>query len=502
MHSIQENNITPRAHNLDALRGFAILTMVLSGTLPWGTLPNWMYHAQVPPPDHVFNPNLPGITWVDLVFPFFLFAMGAAFPLALSKKIEQGMSQGKIVLSILSRGLMLAIFAVFVMHIRPYKLNPNPDVITWLAALGGFAILFMVYLKTPGSWPVNLGRLLKITGWIGLILWVRFIKFPNNGSFSFQRNDIILIVLTNMAVFGAMIWLFTRNNMLLRLGIMGFFLAFRLVHTQWDIMNAIGPEAEPVRNIGSVLFIFSENVKNWMIHVWDYSPFSWLYRFSFLKYLLIVIPGTIAGDLTLNWMKTKNSIADQGEKKMKYCVLALLMFLSLIVILAGLQSRQVFTTFLFSSAIALAALFIVRKPVSDTEKYIKSLVLWGSYWLILGLLFEPFEGGIKKDNSTLSYYFITSGLAFYLITLFTILFDIFKKQIGFSVLIRNGRNPMIAYVGMANFIWPVLHLTGIKHLAATVFSAPWTGFIWSVIETSLLAVCVAWLTKKKIFWKT
>jgi len=502
MNSIHQTEINRRAYNLDALRGFAILTMVLSGTVPWGTLPNWMYHAQVPPPDHLFNPNLPGITWVDLVFPFFLFAMGAAFPLALSKRIEQGMSQGKIILSILGRGLMLALFAVFVMHIRPYKLNPDPNAWTWLTALGGFAILFTVFLRTPKSWPVNLGRFLKISGWAGLLLWVIFMKFPDNGSFSLHRNDIILIVLTNMAVFGALIWLFTRNTLLFRLGIMGFFLAFRLVHTQWDIMNAVGSEAEPVRNIGSVLFIFSENVKNWMIHVWDYTPLTWLYRFSFLKYLLIVIPGTIAGDLTLHWMKAKDLGAEKSKCSPNYGVLALLMFLSVIVVLAGLQLRQVLLTFLLSSVIVAAALFIVRKPVSDTEKYIKSLVLWGSYWLILGLLFEPFEGGIKKDNSTLSYYFITSGLAFYLIALFTVLFDIYKKQKWFTVLIRNGRNPMIAYVGMANFIWPVLHLTGIKGVAAAIFSAPWTGFIWSVIETSLLALCVGWLTKKRIFWKT
>lgn len=29
-----------------------------------------MSHAQTPPPDHIFNPEIPGITWVDLVFPF------------------------------------------------------------------------------------------------------------------------------------------------------------------------------------------------------------------------------------------------------------------------------------------------------------------------------------------------------------------------------------------------------------------------------------------------
>ena len=68
-----------RNQSLDTLRGFAILTMVLSGSIAFGdVLPAWMYHAQVPPPDHKFVPTLAGITWVDLVFPFFLFALGNA----------------------------------------------------------------------------------------------------------------------------------------------------------------------------------------------------------------------------------------------------------------------------------------------------------------------------------------------------------------------------------------------------------------------------------------
>lgn len=73
-----------RDTSIDALRGFAILTMILSGSIAYGdVLPAWMFHAQVPPPLHKFNATIPGITWVDLVFPFFLFSMGAAMPLAL-----------------------------------------------------------------------------------------------------------------------------------------------------------------------------------------------------------------------------------------------------------------------------------------------------------------------------------------------------------------------------------------------------------------------------------
>jgi uncharacterized membrane protein len=45
-----------RSHALDALRGLAILAMLLSSEMPFGAnaLPSWMYHAQVPPPTHQF----------------------------------------------------------------------------------------------------------------------------------------------------------------------------------------------------------------------------------------------------------------------------------------------------------------------------------------------------------------------------------------------------------------------------------------------------------------
>ena len=110
-----------RALALDALRGYAIITMVLSATIVTHVLPGWMSHAQTPPPDHVFNPLLPGITWVDLVFPFFLFAMGAAFPFSIRKRAEKGDSKLKLVYEAVKRGIQLTFFAIFIQHFYPHK---------------------------------------------------------------------------------------------------------------------------------------------------------------------------------------------------------------------------------------------------------------------------------------------------------------------------------------------------------------------------------------------
>ena len=66
---------TGRVAAIDILRGLTILGMVLCAQIGWDSgLPGWMFHAQLPPPDYKFSPEVPGITWVDLVFPFFLFS--------------------------------------------------------------------------------------------------------------------------------------------------------------------------------------------------------------------------------------------------------------------------------------------------------------------------------------------------------------------------------------------------------------------------------------------
>ncbi|HLO52557.1 MAG TPA: DUF5009 domain-containing protein, partial [Kamptonema sp.] len=47
--NISTPTVSKRADALDALRGIAVLAMVLSGTIARKTLPAWMYHAQEPP---------------------------------------------------------------------------------------------------------------------------------------------------------------------------------------------------------------------------------------------------------------------------------------------------------------------------------------------------------------------------------------------------------------------------------------------------------------------
>lgn len=71
-----------RALAVDLLRGLAIVGMVLSGYISRNPdLPAWLFHAQLPPPSFAFDPSVPGITWVDLVFPVLPLLDGGCLPL-------------------------------------------------------------------------------------------------------------------------------------------------------------------------------------------------------------------------------------------------------------------------------------------------------------------------------------------------------------------------------------------------------------------------------------
>lgn len=460
---------------LDALRGFAILTMVLSGAVPYGILPSWMYHCQVPPPNHKFDPSIPGITWVDLVFPFFLFCLGAAIPFALQRRMEKGLTQIQAIGVVLKRGFLLFVFAIYQPHFSPFNLKTDPDWLRWVYALVGFGLLFPMMMRLPESLPKVWHWAIRVFGW-GAAIWLvsRFQYKSEPASFSIYRSNIILMLLTVSAVFGSLAWIFTRTNHLLRLGILGFILAHRL---------AGGSEG-------------------WVKWLSDLVSVPKVWHLDYTHYLFIVIPGSIAGDFMLEWLRQKGENEKLTWSRNRYALLAGIGVLLTLVELVGLKGRWIGATVVASVVLTIAALWIVRTPGCETERFLRTLIRWGTYWLLLGLAFEPYEGGIKKDPNTMSYFFVTTGLALFLVVTFTILLDLWKVRFGTHLLVANGQNPMIAYVGMGNLIEPVLNLTGVGPVLEKITPGPWLGTLRGFLLTLLLAWVVAQFTRLKIYWRT
>lgn len=488
----RENPEFKRADALDALRGIAVLAMIFSGIVPFGgALPPWMYHAQLPPPEHTFNPEIPGLTWVDWVFPLFLFSMGAAIPLAQSRRREKGWHGWQIVPSILWRGLSLLAFAVFLQHLRPNILNPALGDLRWWLALSGFLILGLAFGKFP-KWIPNLAqKALNLTGWLLGILLLSQLQYPDGSGFSPTRNDIILVVLANVAVVGALVWWLTRRSVAWRLGVMAWLFALQLSYSE----------------------------AGWVKQVFSLSPNPSLLNFAYWKYLFVVIPGTIIGDGLLRWMKSSQAVLPAenvmetlqvtppddeatGWQSWQYLTLAFLGITLSLVLLVGLQARWVWQTTAVTAILGALLLRLVRSPLDATERLLATCGRWGLYWMLLGLAFEPYEGGIKKDPATLSYLFVTVGMSALLLAALFVVSEVFRQNWTLYLFVATGRNPLVGYVGYANLLLPILTLTGWRETINDFTMSPMRGVMRAAVYTLIVALMATGMTRLRWFWKT
>lgn len=480
-----------RSYALDAVRGLAIIGMVLSGTVA-DSLPAWMYHAQVGPRSGMsFDPSFVGISWVDLVFPFFLFAMGAAFPLALGRKLDKGASVHSLFPAILKRVFLLVLFAIAIYHTTPYRVGGSWN---YLIALLAFFLFFISFVRLP-----------KISGkansWmnrIGIVLLVCLIAFNVISQpavfvqgFKLSHNDIIILVLANMAFFGAIAWIFTRTNIVARIGIMAFFFAFRLtsdVEGSWN---------QAVWNFNPAMLL-PENLRSAL-----YISQDWLYRMDFLKYLLIVLPGTIVGDLLVNWFSdddNRNSMLPSKAKMWASLFLMLMFVLSNLICLFG---RYLELNLILNLVMGVAGYYLFRNPKHSLSRLYFKLYQWGISWLLLGTILEVFEGGIRKDHATMSYFFVTVGLAIFTLLFFSIVIDYFGNNRLFRYIVESGQNPMLAYVAGTFVVLPILVFTGLMpHVNRLYEITPWFGILKGLIITGGMMTITVFTVRRKWFWKT
>ncbi len=461
-----------RIQSLDALRGYAILTMVLSGCIAYAHyMPTFMFHAQVPPPNHKFMPNIAGITWVDLVFPFFLFSMGAAIPLSLTKKIEE-QKWYITLLQIFQRGIQLAFFAFFTQHLRSYA-NEDSTNTKWLIAILGFGLTHFLYVQLQNV-STKIVVAIRLVALAISIYLLSIVSFANGQGFSLQRVDIIILLLADMAVFGSLIWWLTKNKPIYRLLVL------------------------PI--IMGVFLSGNYEGESWVKEVYNFTPFSWLYKFYYLKYLFLIIFGTFAGEWLQQYMAaTKKEVTSYFIKK-KAWLLIIISITLIVVNLWGLFERHLVANAITSLVLVATSLFFAKGVVGNNNIFY-TLLKAGGYLLLLGLIFEPFQGGIKKDFSTYSYYFVTGGLAFYLLTAFLLLEKLNSKNMIVNFLALNGKNPMVAYVAGNLLILPILNLTHTITLLDSISTNAFTGTLRGIIFTTFVSLVTILFVKRKWFWK-
>jgi Domain of unknown function (DUF5009) len=436
-----------RAAALDALRGLAVIAMMLSGVVPWTGLPAWMYHGQEPPPSHNFDPHHSGITWVDLVFPLFLFCLGAAIPLAQAGK-PSDLPGWQNSLITFGRGLLLVAFAILNQHFRPFVMATEPGTRAWLIAILGFFLMLGIYGRFPSHWPKSVTYIARAIGWgvaIAILTQLRY-PSPNMPGFAKERSDIIILVLATVSVLATYLWRATKHMLEVRAGLLAGLVAFRLSATISG---------------------------SWANSVWTWHGLDWMFQPEFAGYLLIVIPGTIVGDLLGRWEKF--------EPKPELVVTG---FLTIVVALVVFYLRL--------NAMLVVAVASIPILIGFRRGWPSPILRWSFVWLALGCLLEPYEGGIKKDPYTMSYLFATAGLAGYGLVAMAHL-----PERATNLLASLGHNPLLAYEAVSNLV------PGIWALVFAPFIGDWAtgtaaGLGIAVAKTAILVAIVSAFTRARI----
>ena len=638
------NNQKPRAHALDALRGYAIITMVLSAMEAFSVLPRWMYHAQVPPPDHVFDPTIYGITWVDIIFPFFLFSMGAAIPLSLGRQHAKGESIMKLTWKTVQRWVKLTFFAIFIIHAFPFMLGYEQEWMRYAMPIFFFILLCLMFMPNPFGLSPYKARAITWSAYLVAVGFMLLQPYAGGAPFRLTDSDCIMLILANVSLTGSIIYLLTIGHPLRRLALLPFLVA---------------------------LFMAAHTANSWPALLIHTSWLPWLYLPAYQVYLLIIIPGTVAGEWIAQWLEKmkandtskglvesyqkkneavlenvnplkggrgavlengngvkndekvvlenvnplkggRGAVLENGngvkndekvvlenenkvrtrseEMKDKENALALpVAFLSLALIVVNvvlLFGRHLVANLVATMVLTALTAWLLRSrreagttgveaakqrsaskdassqnaakqevsnreassqeaakqevssreaslqeaskqevsnreassqeaakqevynhrsssiPASPTLHFWQRLSSAGAYLLLLGLCLESYEGGIRKDDVTLSYLFVTCGLAFYALLLLTVVCDHWHVRWLCAPLEMVGKNPMVAYVSASMVIIPVLILTQLYPYIDALSSQPLTGFLKGVLLTTLCMALTAWFTHKRWFWKT
>lgn len=452
-----------RIITIDILRGITIFAMILCANIYFTNLPAWMFHGQTPPPDFAFDPSVKGITWVDLVFPFFLFTMGAAFPLAMRKKLENGVSRWAITGSLVRRWITLTVFAIALGNAYSIWASPRPDIVKSIFKIALWGVMFMALVRLKDDKKTRLVN--NIGLFLTVVMAVLFVDYLGL-SLSRWNSDIIIMILANIAIIGGLIWMFTKDNMRLRWLILVFIIALKA-------LSSYAPQA-----------------LSW---VPGFESIGWFFSWGYLQYLVIAIAGSIAGDKLLEHSRS----GEKAEIDRCHLYAAVVALAAMIVQLWGLFTRNVLADFIIS--LVLAGVFVVL-----TYKR-RNIMTWLGYFgfafMLVGIAFDPIDGGITKDHCNLAYMLTTTGMTA-LTGTFVLALEL-KWSIKGRGLSGCGQNPMLAYT-VTNFLtMPILGICGIEQwLYAQGVSSPVWAMINGLTYTLLMVAVTCFFSKKKLFWRS
>lgn len=155
-----------RIHSIDTLRGITIFTMVFVNELASiKNIPAWMKHMPA---------DADAMSFVDVVFPAFLFVAGMSIPFALANRLTRTGSSWKLQLHIAWRTIGLLTLGFFMVNGEEYsRSNAVLPYHWWMLLFYAGAILTWAVYRTASPWKARLLRGLGIAILIALAVLYR-----------------------------------------------------------------------------------------------------------------------------------------------------------------------------------------------------------------------------------------------------------------------------------------------------------------------------------------
>jgi heparan-alpha-glucosaminide N-acetyltransferase len=159
---LAETAVAPRVVSIDIFRGLTIMVMIFVNELAEVRgLPWWTYHAHA---------NQDVMTYVDMVFPFFLFIVGMAMPLSIEQRLKRNASIPMLSLHVLMRSASLIVLGLILANAD--KVDPRltgvSGAIWGLCALISACLYLNVYPKSQRF--SRYAGFLRAVGLIGVVV--------------------------------------------------------------------------------------------------------------------------------------------------------------------------------------------------------------------------------------------------------------------------------------------------------------------------------------------
>ena len=156
--------INERLLSLDAFRGFVIGAMLLVN-MTWNesVFPRQFFHVP-------WNAPQQGATFADLVFPWFLFIVGASIPFSMESRIRAGLSTARILSSAARRAMILYLLGVLLTVAGTATTHPLSwqNLLQWniLQLIGAAYFVAICVWLLPTQWRIGFVFLVLIGRWV------------------------------------------------------------------------------------------------------------------------------------------------------------------------------------------------------------------------------------------------------------------------------------------------------------------------------------------------